>query len=65
MPAAWQPDTTNVVLVITDGRNESDSGLDLAGLLTRLKREARADRPLPIVGVAVGPEADAAALQER
>ena len=54
MQAAWQPDTTNVILVITDGRNEYDAGLTLTDLLARLKREARADRPIPIIGVPSG-----------
>jgi Ca-activated chloride channel homolog len=63
MQAAWQPDTTNVILLITDGRNEYDTGLTLDRLLAQLQREGRPDRPLPIIGVAVGPEADAEALE--
>jgi Ca-activated chloride channel family protein len=64
MQAAWQPDTTNVILLITDGRNEYDTGLTLDQLLDRLQKEARRDRPLPIIGVAVGPEADAKSLDQ-
>ena len=55
---------TNVVLLVTDGANELDGGLDLPGLVDRLKKEQRADKPVQIVCVAVGSEADANALQQ-
>lgn len=64
MQAAWQPDATTTILVITDGRNEQDVGLNLEQLLALLARDARPDRPLPVIGLAVGPEADADALRE-
>ena len=64
MQRAWQPNAQNVLVVMTDGKNEDDEGLNLASLLQRLGAAARADRPLPIIGIAVGPEADANALQQ-
>jgi Ca-activated chloride channel homolog len=64
MQQAWQPNAQNVLVVMTDGKNEDDQGLNLAALLQRLGGAARADRPLPIIGIAVGPEADANALQQ-
>jgi Ca-activated chloride channel family protein len=64
MQSHWQPNSTNAVLLITDGRNESADGLSRAELLARLAREARPDRPVAVIGIAVGPEADAEALME-
>lgn len=64
MQNIWQPDANSVVLLITDGRNESDTGLTRADLLARLAKEVRPDRPTQIIGFAVGPEADAGVLQE-
>jgi len=64
MQSAWQPNAVNMVMVITDGRNEDDAGLDQPQLLAKLKAVTRPDRPTPILGIAVGPEADAAAMQK-
>jgi Ca-activated chloride channel family protein len=64
MQNRWQPNSTNAVLLITDGANEYPGGLDLGGLLDRLKNEGRPDQPVPVIAIAVGPEADAAALQQ-
>jgi len=64
MQEAWQPNAQNVLVVMTDGKNEDDTGLDLPGLLDRLRQAARADRPLAVIALAVGPEADAVALQQ-
>jgi Ca-activated chloride channel family protein len=64
MQARWQPNGTNAVLVITDGANEYQHGLDLPQLLDRLTREGHPDKPVPVIGIAVGPDADAAALQQ-
>jgi Ca-activated chloride channel family protein len=61
---AWQPGAINLVIVISDGKNEDDVGLSLDELLPRLQRERRADRPAPILGMAVGPAADGAALMK-
>jgi Ca-activated chloride channel homolog len=65
MQKHWQPGATNAVLVITDGTNDlSGNGLSLTGLLARLAAEQRADRPVQVTSIAVGPEADAGALQQ-
>jgi Ca-activated chloride channel family protein len=63
MQEAWRPDAQNLLVVITDGRNEDDVGLDLSGLIEALGQAARPDEPLPIIAIAVGPQADAAALE--
>jgi Ca-activated chloride channel homolog len=64
MQKAWKPNAQNIVVVMTDGKNEDESGLSLQQLLNKLKASARPDRPLPILGIAVGPKADASALDQ-
>jgi Ca-activated chloride channel family protein len=64
MQGRWLPNATNVILVITDGANEFTGGLDLPTLLDKLTHEAQADKPVIVIAVAVGPEADAASLQQ-
>jgi Ca-activated chloride channel family protein len=65
LQARYQPNTTNAVLLITDGKNETPGGrgLTLDQLIDKLTHEQRPNQPTPIIGIAVGPEADAAALQ--
>jgi Ca-activated chloride channel homolog len=60
----WRPGGTNAVLVVTDGANEVAGGLTLADLVSRLRREQQATRPVQVIAIAVGPEADVAALQQ-
>jgi Ca-activated chloride channel family protein len=64
MQQAWQPDAQNMLVVITDGRDEDHPGRSLPQLLSALEGAVRADRPLPVIALAVGPEADAAALEQ-
>ena len=64
MKGKWEPNDTNAVLLITDGKNEVDGGLTLPQLLQRLGEEARVDQPIPIISIAVGPQADANALRQ-
>lgn len=60
----WRPEALNMLMVITDGRNEVEGGRSLPQLLAELAEAVEPDRPLPIIALAVGPEADAAALQQ-
>jgi Ca-activated chloride channel family protein len=60
----WEPNDTNAVLLITDGKNEVEGGLTLQQLVSKLGAEVRPDQPVPIISIAVGPEADAAALRQ-
>jgi Ca-activated chloride channel family protein len=64
MQKAWQPNAQNILVVMTDGKNEDEAGISLQQLLNKLRSSARADRPLPILGIAVGPKADATALEQ-
>lgn len=60
----FDPDTVSTVLVITDGRNEDSSGLDLPETTGRLAAGADPARPVGLVAVAFGPDADLEALEQ-
>jgi Mg-chelatase subunit ChlD len=64
MQQAWRPNAQNVLVVITVGKNEDANGISLQQLLEKLKAANRADHPLYVIGIAVGPEADAEALDQ-
>ncbi|UOY00155.1 VWA domain-containing protein [Blastococcus sp. PRF04-17] len=60
----YDPSAVNSVLVVTDGTNEDDAaGLTLDGLLASLGEEADPERPVKVIGVALGPDADLASLE--
>lgn len=63
MQRAWQAGAQNLLVVITDGRDEDHDGRSLTQLLVELEQAVRPERPLPIIALAVGPEADTAALE--
>ena len=51
--------------MLTDGTNEDDeAGLPLDRLLETLRSEADVQRPIKVIGVALGPDADLAALEQ-
>jgi von Willebrand factor type A domain len=61
----FDPTAVNSVLVLTDGTNEDNaSGLELDELLQTLRDEADAERPIKVIGVALGPDADLGALEQ-
>ena len=61
----YDPTAVNSVLVLTDGTNEDDeAGLELQALLDRLRGEANPQRPIKVIGVALGPDADLEALRQ-
>lgn len=59
----WDPDFVNGVVLITDGENEDD-GLSLEQLLDTLRAEEDPARPVPVSGIALGADADLAALEQ-
>jgi Ca-activated chloride channel family protein len=61
---AFVPDALNMVVLITDGRDEDHDGRSLRELLADLAELVQPDRPLPIMALAVGEEADAASLEQ-
>lgn len=54
----WQPDRTNMVLIMTDGRNEDDDSISREQLLADLAALASPERPLPIVFIGLGTDVD-------
>jgi hypothetical protein len=60
----YDPAAVNSVLIVTDGQNEDDAaGTTLENLLITLAAEADPERPVKVIGVALGPDADLTALQ--
>jgi Ca-activated chloride channel homolog len=64
MQRVWQPEAENLLVVITDGTDEAHDGRSLPQLLDALEEAARPDRPVAVIALAVGPAADAAALEQ-
>jgi hypothetical protein len=59
----YDADAVNSVVLITDGAEEDDDGLTINQLTNTLREEADPDRPVKVVGVALGPDADLGALE--
>ncbi|MGX5696891.1 VWA domain-containing protein [Agromyces soli] len=60
---SYDPEKVNSVLLITDGRNEDDNGIDLDTLLAQLQAQNDPDRPVPVIMVGFGPDTDLDAMQ--
>ena len=60
----WEPGRLNLVIVLTDGRNEDPHGISRAELLTELAKLQDPRRPIPVIGVGIGPDADKAELDQ-
>ena len=54
----------NSEVLITDGKNEIAGGMDLTGLLDALHVEVDPTRPIQIIGIGLGPDADMDVLQQ-
>lgn len=61
--AHYQPDATNLVVLMTDGQDDSSS-IDLAALEVKLTKAREGDKNVPVVTIAYGSDADLAHLQE-
>jgi len=59
----YDPNKINSVTLMTDGRNDDVSSIDTAALIATLKKEADPTRPVPIIMIGLGPDADMPALQ--
>jgi hypothetical protein len=60
----WEPGRLNLVIVMTDGRNEDPHGISRPDLLAELAKLQDPHRPIPLIGVGVGPDADRGELDE-
>ncbi|WP_168209207.1 substrate-binding domain-containing protein [Agromyces intestinalis] len=59
----YDPEKINSVLIITDGRNEDDNGIDLDTLLAELAKIAEENEPVPVIMIGFGPDTDMDAMQ--
>ncbi|XVV02598.1 substrate-binding domain-containing protein [Actinosynnema sp. CA-248983] len=60
----WESGRLNVVVVMTDGRNEDPAGISRETLLAELAALQDPRRPLPVVALGIGGDADLAELTE-
>nr|WP_030282847.1 substrate-binding and VWA domain-containing protein [Streptomyces catenulae] len=52
----------NAVVVVTDGADDDAHSIGLDGLLEQMKKLTDPGRPIPLIALAIGPEADRSAL---
>ncbi|MEV7044058.1 substrate-binding domain-containing protein [Amycolatopsis sp. NPDC051061] len=60
----WEPGRLNLVIVLTDGRNEDPHGISREDLLSELAKLQDPRRPIPLIGVGIGPDADKPELDQ-
>ncbi|MFC5745655.1 substrate-binding and VWA domain-containing protein [Actinomadura rugatobispora] len=63
MKAGYRADMINIVLVLSDGRNDFAGGITETALLGELRKEYDPARPVQVIGLAFGPDIDIAALK--
>ncbi|MFF2369626.1 VWA domain-containing protein [Agromyces sp. NPDC058110] len=56
--AAYDPETVNSVLLLTDGKNEDENGISRDQLLDELAAMAEDGKQVPVVLVGIGPDTD-------
>jgi len=61
---SYDPEKVNSVLLITDGRNEDENGIDLDTLLAELAKIDDPTKPVPVIMIGFGPDTDLAAMQQ-
>jgi hypothetical protein len=59
----YEPGRINVVIVLTDGKNEDPNSISRDALLSELGKLQDPRRPILIVGIGIGPDVDAGELQ--
>ncbi|RSN42197.1 hypothetical protein DMC64_29510 [Amycolatopsis sp. WAC 04197] len=60
----WKPGRINLVVVLTDGRNEDSETIGLPRLLEELGKLQDPRKPLPVIGIGIGPDIDASELRQ-
>jgi hypothetical protein len=61
----YEPSSVSSVLLVTDGANDDDrTGVQLDKLLSTLRSEADPARPVKVIAVGLGPDADMGALKQ-
>lgn len=61
---SYDPTAVNAVVLLTDGQNEDNAGITLPNLVQTLKSEMDPARPVILVAIGIGPDADADALKQ-
>ena len=59
----FEPGRINTVIVLTDGRNDDADTITRETLLAELAKLQDPRRPIPIIGIGIGPDIDVAELQ--
>lgn len=59
----YEKNAVNTVVLLTDGQNEDAGSISLPQLLRTLGRERDPSRPVTVIAIGVGPDADARSLQ--
>ena len=59
----YDPEKVNSVLLITDGKNEDENGIDLDTLLAELAKIDDPTKPVPVIMIGFGPDTDLTAMQ--
>ncbi|WP_324792979.1 substrate-binding and VWA domain-containing protein [Streptomyces cyaneofuscatus] len=54
----------NALVILTDGSNQDEDGISRSALIAELKELADPERPVPVIAIAVGPDADRAEVAE-
>jgi Mg-chelatase subunit ChlD len=60
---SYDPEKVNSVLLITDGKNEDENGIDLETLLAELAKIDDPTKPVAVIMIGFGPDTDLAAMQ--
>ncbi|WP_242613103.1 substrate-binding and VWA domain-containing protein [Herbihabitans rhizosphaerae] len=61
---AWEPGRINLVIVMTDGKDDNAHGLTRPDLLAELAKLQDPRRPLQIIGIGLGPDIDVTELNQ-
>jgi hypothetical protein len=62
--AGWDPGKINSVVMLTDGENDDDNGIELPALLAALKDLKDPKRPIQVVLIGIGPNIGEAKLKQ-
>ena len=62
--ANYDPAAVTSVVIITDGKDEDEDTIGLDALVQTLRDEVDATRPVKVIGIALGPDADMGALEQ-
>ncbi|MCO1653539.1 substrate-binding domain-containing protein [Pseudonocardia humida] len=62
--SGYEPGRSNAVVLITDGRNEIEGGIDLPLAVQTLRAEADPTRPVALIAIGIGPDSDQDALRQ-